>query len=216
MEDRRLVASVDAACARAVARAGAAVACRRGCTACCIGPFEISAADGWRLERGLRRLAAMDAPAARALRRRAGASWSRMRRSFPGEGGRLGGDEAARETFFEAFGEEPCPVLDPESGACLLYRWRPLACRVQGVPGRYGEVVVPACRLNFIGSAPAVAAAATVDVDPDDAEAAVLAGLEAAGAGVGDTIVAAAVRAPGGLRGGVDKDAEKENSSLRC
>ncbi len=48
-----LVQIVDAALAEATLKAGAWLACRPGCTDCCIGPFPISAADAARLRQGL-------------------------------------------------------------------------------------------------------------------------------------------------------------------
>lgn len=47
--------------------------------------------------------------------------------------------------------DESCPALEPDGG-CLLYRWRPLVCRTQGLPIRLreeGRTEVVACELNF-------------------------------------------------------------------
>lgn len=46
---------------------------------------------------------------------------------------------------------ESCPALEPDGG-CLLYRWRPLVCRTQGLPIRLrgeGTSELVACELNF-------------------------------------------------------------------
>lgn len=54
-QDRRLLASIDAAMAEAARRGG--VVCRLGCTECCRGEFELTALDVARLRAGLARLA---------------------------------------------------------------------------------------------------------------------------------------------------------------
>jgi len=65
-----LVQIVDSALAEAVAKAGAWLACRPGCTDCCIGSFPISDADAMRLRQGF---AELDAERAVHVRLRAAA-----------------------------------------------------------------------------------------------------------------------------------------------
>ena len=65
-----LVQIVDAALAEAVHKAGAWLACRPGCTDCCIGSFPISDGDASRLRLGL---AGLDPEHAARIRQRANA-----------------------------------------------------------------------------------------------------------------------------------------------
>jgi len=194
-QDDELVAAFDAAVSASVARAGDWVRCRIGCTECCVGPFDITALDAWRLRRGLRALAAADPGAAAAVRQRARRQWAALRRAFPGnrERGRLDDDEAAREAFFARFADLPCPALEEREGRCLVYPFRPLSCRSFGVPIGCGGAMLPPCRLNFVGAPAGAVEAATVDPDPHDREGVLLARLEEATGQGGDSIVAAAL-----------------------
>jgi Fe-S-cluster containining protein len=138
-EDSSFIALVDGAFLNAAARSGHHLLCRPGCTQCCIGVFPIGPADAARLEHGLRSLERQDPVRAERIRRRARVSWDRLAPEFPGDKvtGRLALSPNSGEpsSAFESFGnEEPCPVLDPESGTCDLYAARPHTCRIFGPP----------------------------------------------------------------------------------
>jgi Fe-S-cluster containining protein len=121
------------------------------------------------LEQGLEQLEKTDPERADRVRRRAAASWGRLAPAFPGDPvtGRLlldpnsGTSPPEPGPAFEAFGnDEPCPVLDPESGTCDLYAFRPHTCRIFGPP-----LAVPdgyaVCELCFTeANAEAITAAA--------------------------------------------------------
>ena len=211
LADRRLTASIDDAFARAASRAGAAVTCRAGCTACCIGPFDVSALDALRLRIGLGSLLRDERERGEAVMRRAAQAWERMRGAFPGRAPVLAEDDLRRERFFAAFAGEPCPALEPREGTCALYAYRPLSCRAEGLPARYGDTVVDACPLNFVGAPEKAGEEAAVDVDPGDLEGALLGAMAAGGLGYGDTVVAVALHPSASGLDGVDKLAEKEN-----
>src|SRR5437868_739592 len=118
--DRELVQIVDAALASSARRSGAWLACRPGCAQCCIGVFAISQLDAARLQQGLAELEQHDPERARRVRGRARAAVRRTRASFPGNA-RTGilAKGAKRDKNFEDYGnDEPCPVLDPETGTC--------------------------------------------------------------------------------------------------
>jgi len=193
--DDVLTEAFDAALAVGVRRAGRHLACRRGCTPCCVGSFDITALDAARLRRGLQELASAHPRVAAAVRRRAAEQWRTQRPAYPGgaAAGILAEDEVARERFFAAFADAPCPALDPHSGACVLYRFRPLSCRSYGLPVRCGGAVLEPCPLNFTRASAAEIAAAVVEPDPDDSESALLAALLAHDPSAGDTTVAAAL-----------------------
>jgi Fe-S-cluster containining protein len=192
--DRRLLAIIDAAMEDATARAGKHLACRTGCTECCIGPFPITQLDARRLREGLDRLAEVDAARAHAIVERARAAVAEMRATFPGdpETGVLDTDEAAEERFSTAFERMPCPALDPQSGACELYEARPISCRTYGPPVQIGDDALPPCRLCFTAATPDEIDRARVVIDPDGEEDRLLRDLERQGI-AGDTIVAFAL-----------------------
>jgi Fe-S-cluster containining protein len=186
--DEHLVLAYDEVIGEGERRAARHLACRVGCTACCIGPFDITVLDAARLTRGLARLASEVPSAARALRRRASEQWRSMVSGFPGDArtGVLAADEEARQTFFERFASAPCAVLDPSTGACSLYAWRPLSCRSFGLPVRLGGQTLPPCVLNFTEATAAEIEAATVEPDANDLEGGLLARCTA-----GDTVICA-------------------------
>ncbi|MFN0167268.1 MAG: YkgJ family cysteine cluster protein [Bryobacteraceae bacterium] len=165
--DRRLIQIVDAAMEEAVRRSGAWVACRPGCTQCCIGPFAINQLDARRLRAGLAELRATDPPRADHLERRANAFVARWSADFPGDPvtGLL-----ADEDFPDFAEDVPCPALDPEQGTCDLYEARPMTCRVFG-PAVLGEDgVVGACELCYVGADDRQIEACSVEVDPGRVE----------------------------------------------
>lgn len=191
--DERLVESFDAAIGEGERRAKRHLACRLGCTACCIGPFDIGALDAARLARGLVLLARDDPGAALAVRERARGQWRQMAGKFPGDvsTGTLAHDESRRVAFFDAFADVPCPALDPGSGACTLYQWRPLSCRSFGLPVRCGSQTLPPCSLNFTAATEEETSGALVEPDPGDREGELLAEAARCGTLAAETIVCA-------------------------
>jgi Fe-S-cluster containining protein len=175
-QDAALVAGYDAALADAARRCGPALRFD-GCPACCLGPFPISAADAWRLRRGLAALAAAEPERAAAVRLRARAAVEVFGDAYPGDraSGWLGPDEASEEAFAERFAPLRCPALEPDD-RCALYDSRPLACRSFGPPVRIAGADLPPCERCFGGGA-ALAESCRVELDPGDREAALLAAL---------------------------------------
>lgn len=170
--DRDLLAVVDSNLKIAARKAGAHLACRLGCTECCIGPFPINRLDAWRLQKGLRELEARAPDRAEAIRQRAAAAVRGFRADFPGDPatGRLSGDEADEDRFFEAQAAAPCPVLDTATGGCELYEHRPIFCRSYGPPVTVGGRAQPPCRLCFTTATPAQIEPCRVEPDPDRIE----------------------------------------------
>jgi Fe-S-cluster containining protein len=177
VDDRDLFQIVDAAMAEAARRAGMFLACRPGCTECCIGPFTITALDAERLRAGLARLDPDDPVRAGAIRERARNVVREISPYFPvdAQSGLLDADEGAEERFCRRFEALPCPVLDPASGLCDLYESRPVTCRTFGPPVRFGDEDMPPCRLCFTNAGPPEIEVCRVDVDPGDVEGALLA-----------------------------------------
>ena len=196
--DGELVQIIDAALADATRRSGDWLVCRKGCTQCCIGAFAINQLDAARLRAGLVELERHDPERAERIRRRARQSIERIAADFPGDPatGMLAEDINAEERFLDFANDEPCPVLEPETGACDLYASRPLTCRVFGPPVRSGpEGGLGVCELCFHGATPEEIAACEMEVDPDNLEPKLLHELERAAGVGGNTIVAFAVSA---------------------
>ena len=146
---RLLLERLDAWFAEAQARLGTAVPCRAGCTACCHGPFDISAADAALLREGLRRL---PAEARAEVRVRAELVLTRFRELAPDWGppwdpAALG--EEGFDAVAEAMAGVPCPLLG-DDGRCRVYAYRPLVCRMIGLPmlTDLGEALENACPIQ--------------------------------------------------------------------
>ncbi len=189
--DGRLVQIVDAAMAEAARSSGPWLVCRLGCTQCCIGPFPITRLDARRLRRGLADLEVTDPERARRVRARARDYIARVSWDFPGDP--LTGilDESDEgEKRLETFADhEPCPALDPETGACDLYSARPLTCRTFGPPMR-SDADLAVCELCFNGATDAEIESCAVDYDPDDLESALDQDLAQLDSATGRSIVA--------------------------
>ncbi|MGE5112397.1 MAG: YkgJ family cysteine cluster protein [Acidobacteriaceae bacterium] len=169
--DKRLVQIVDAALADTTRRSGKWLTCRPGCTQCCIGVFAISKLDALRLREGLRELQNENPARAMKVLERARASAERLAPGYPGNTrtGILGRDPRSQARFEDFANEEPCPVLDPETGLCDLYAARPITCRSFGPPVRtQGGLGV--CELCFQGASEEEIAACEMEVDPGNLE----------------------------------------------
>jgi len=189
--DQKLIQIVDAALADVTRRSGHWLACRPGCTQCCIGVFAINQLDAARLQRGLRKLEAEAPERGAAIRQRAREAVSRLSENFPGNPatGILGDSEECVEAFENFGNDEPCPALDPQSGLCELYDARPMTCRVFGPPVR-SEAGLGVCELCFQGASSEEIAECEMIPDPDRLEDDLLAGVEKKTGQHGDTIVA--------------------------
>lgn len=144
---------LDAALSRTAEQSGAQLACRPGCSQCCIGVFAISQFDAVTLRAGLD--AAPPEVAAR-IRQRASDSRQRLLAQFPGNPstGLLFTLPEHEEAFEDFANDEPCPVLDPVTGTCDLYASRPVQCRTFGPPVRDADDHLTVCELCFIDSPP--------------------------------------------------------------
>jgi Fe-S-cluster containining protein len=138
-----LIQIVDAGLAEASRKAGAWLACRPGCFECCLGPFSITTAEAELLREGL---AAIDPDRAARVRQRA--------RAYPADPSE----------------NEPCPALDPETGTCDLYEWRPVTCRTFGPPLHFRDEALAVCELCFDGATSEEIAACEVEIDAERPE----------------------------------------------
>jgi Fe-S-cluster containining protein len=144
--DAQLIQIVDAAFAQGALKSGPWVVCRAGCNDCCLGPFEITPLDAMRLAAGLSELQQSDPARAASLLDRA--------RAYPDD---------------ETDDDIPCPALDPQTGLCDLYAFRPITCRSFGPAVRIGNSI-GACDLCYHGASDEEIAACAVEVDPSQLE----------------------------------------------
>ncbi len=181
--DAQLVQIVDASLADAARRAGSFLACRIGCSECCHGAFAINALDAARLRAGMAALRTTNPALAAAIERRAHAWLAEHRSTFPGdaETGALGASAAHQAQFENFTNDAACPALDPVTGRCDVYQWRPMTCRVFGPPiraaGENGAEGLGHCELCFIGASESQVAACEMPV-PHSLEAELLDELE--------------------------------------
>src|SRR5579862_5199799 len=170
--DQELIQIVDAAMAEAVRKSGSWLACKPGCSQCCMGPFPISPLDAVRLRAGLAALEIQDPERSARVRRRAQSCAERISKEF--------GEDPIRSVLDaeDAFEEEPCPALDPQTGTCDLYAARPITCRMFGPAVRFGSDSLAVCELCYRGATDAEIVACEVEVNSDNLEAGLLREIE--------------------------------------
>lgn len=168
--DSLLVQIMTATFAEAAQRAGDRLVCRQGCTQCCHGVFALNQLDALRLRSGMKALHAAEPALAHEIEHRAQMWVVENEAGFPGDSktGLLGDSESDRERFEGFANEAPCPALDPETGRCDVYAWRPMTCRIFGPPVRMGDGGALAhCELCFKGASSDEVAACEMTVPFD-------------------------------------------------
>jgi Fe-S-cluster containining protein len=181
--------------------AGKRLVCLLGCTECCHGPFPITRLDADRLARGLEELSRShpDRAAEVACRARRAVALFRRDERFPGDATRgilADGDRAAEarlDELCERHASLPCPALDPATGACDLYAFRPISCRTFGPPVSLDGEKLPPCRLCFNGSSPEEVEGCRVEIRLAQIEAPLVRAAEDAAGLPGETLVAFAL-----------------------
>jgi Fe-S-cluster containining protein len=123
------------------ARHPGVIPCHRGCSDCCHGPFDVSAADTLLLKEGL---ATLPDTAREAVRVRGKLLLARMLKldpewSAPWDLRDIGADRF--DEISEELSEQPCPLLGKDGG-CTVYEYRPLICRIMGLPMMTAEGLV--------------------------------------------------------------------------
>lgn len=128
------------------------IQCQRGCCECCRSLFDITLVDAMLLKSGFDRLpdAVRDIIAARAQERLYGLRlvWPELEAPYflnhrP---------EADWQQLMPEDDETPCVLLG-DDGCCLLYHYRPMTCRLHGLPlvDPDGEIMHDEwCTLNFV------------------------------------------------------------------
>jgi Fe-S-cluster containining protein len=154
--------------------------------------FAINVLDVARLQAGMDELRATDPQKAEVVERRARAWIEEYGPEFPGDPatGVLGASEEDQARFEEFANDAPCPALNPESGLCDVYEWRPMTCRVFGPPVRVGGAALGCCELCFAGASDEQIAACEMKV-PYELEDRL---VEETGGETGETVVAFALK----------------------
>jgi len=128
-----LLASVDQWFAACVARAGSEITCKTGCSECCRAMFDITLLDALYLKTGFDRLdAGVKARVLHKVKKRLRhlqTLWPDFKAPYilnyrP---------EEEWEILMPDEDETPCPLLG-EDGTCLVYDFRPMTCRLHGLP----------------------------------------------------------------------------------
>ncbi|MGA7155561.1 MAG: YkgJ family cysteine cluster protein [Acidobacteriaceae bacterium] len=180
---------LDAALAHTTEESGLWLACRPGCHQCCVGVFAISQLDAENLRTGLN--AAPPEVAAR-IRNRIAEAQQRLHAEFPGDPntGLLFTAPEHKESFEDFANDEPCPILDPETGTCDLYASRPVTCRTFGPPMRDEEDHLTVCDLCFVDAPPEEVARCEMNQDWRPLEHTLIADAEERSGLHGSTIIA--------------------------
>ena len=151
-----LLAEVDSWFARCLAARPQAIACGAGCSECCRGLFDITLLDACYLKSGFDRL---EPQVQAAVRTKASARLHELQRLWPDFREPFALNYRPEEEWEALMPEEdetPCPLVDND-GRCILYEFRPMTCRLNGIPlvDHSGEVFFEEwCTLNFTGSDP--------------------------------------------------------------
>lgn len=127
------------------------IICGQGCSGCCRALFDITLLDAWHLQRGFQLLP----PATQAvIHGKARLRLAQMRRQWPEFAAPYllnYRPEADWEQLMPDEDETPCAFLD-DAGRCLVYDYRPMTCRLHGMPlvDLSGEVMYDEwCTENF-------------------------------------------------------------------
>jgi len=151
-----LLTEVDQWFHRCLARSGDRVHCSAGCSGCCRGLFDITLLDAALLKAGFDRLAG---GTRELVLDRCGERLAGMQRLWPDFAPPFilnYRPEEEWELLMPEDDETPCPLLGAD-GRCLVYGFRPMTCRLHGLPlvDLTGEVHHDEwCTRNFVGADP--------------------------------------------------------------
>jgi len=148
---QELLSEVDAWFSHCSLAAGTQISCQRGCSACCRGLFDITLLDARLVRQGFDGL---PAEVKQQVLLRAQQSIAGIRTFWPEFDHPYLFNDYPEEEWDLVMPEEdetPCPLLG-QDGLCLVYEYRPMTCRLNGIPmvDSSGEVLFDEwCSLNF-------------------------------------------------------------------
>ena len=151
-----LLRKVDRWFAACTGRHPSAISCRTGCSECCRALFDITLLDAWYLKHGFDRLDATTKADVLVTARERLVSLQRFWPDFDAPYLLNYRPEEEWKILMPDDDETPCPLLGAD-GRCLVYDYRPMTCRLHGLPlvDISGEVLHDEwCTLNFTGSNP--------------------------------------------------------------
>jgi Fe-S-cluster containining protein len=128
-----LLAGVDSWFARCQTAFPGEVRCGKGCSGCCRGLFDITLLDAWYLKVGFSRL---PDEVRRVVRERAGHRLEGLKSIWPELSPPFMLNcrpEEDWELLMPDDDESPCVLLG-DDGRCLVYEYRPMTCRLHGLP----------------------------------------------------------------------------------
>ncbi len=152
----KLLGEVDQWLASCVSNSGPEIACASGCAECCRGLFDITLLDACYLKSGFDGL---DAAVKDSILKKAQGRIQELRLLWPDLAPPYilnYRPEEEWEVLMPDDDETPCPLLDAD-GRCLVYAFRPMTCRLHGLPlvDINGEVLHDEwCTHNFLHSDP--------------------------------------------------------------
>ncbi len=122
--------------------------CAKGCTHCCIGPFSITLLDVEQIQAGLSHLSTA---ARQQIESTAQEQTNAIQHSasdlFQGSPFLDRLDYCHIDFLVEQFAHLPCPALHAD-GSCQIYAYRPLTCRMMGIPLEEKGEVQGACQVQ--------------------------------------------------------------------
>lgn len=157
----RLLTRVDNWFSGCIARSGEQIRCAAGCAECCRGLFDITLLDAALLKEGFDRLDAVVREQALTKCRERLSGLQRLWPDFAHPFILNYRPEDEWELLMPDDDETPCPLLG-EDGRCLVYGFRPMTCRLHGLPlvDLTGEVLHDEwCTLNYVNDDPLADAA---------------------------------------------------------
>lgn len=151
-----LLKQVDKWFAQCVKASPLSIACCQGCSSCCRGLFDITLLDAWYVRKGFDRLPfeVKEGVKRKSLKQIATLRtvWPEMTHPY------ILNTVQEREwdNLMPEDDETPCALLD-DTGMCLIYDYRPMTCRLHGIPmvDVTGELLHDEwCTKNFINQNP--------------------------------------------------------------
>lgn len=153
---RQLLAEIDVWFARCQEAYPQDISCGKGCSGCCRGLFDITMLDAFLLKSGFAQLGEATRAAIAAQAQKRLSSMQNLWPEFSHPFTLNHRQEQEIEALMATDNDTPCVLLDV-AGRCLLYDYRPMTCRLHGLPliDVSGEVMErDYCTMNFTGSDP--------------------------------------------------------------
>lgn len=148
----KLVAETDAVFSRVAAMYPDCVTCKSGCSDCCHATFDLSLVEAMYLNFRFQKSFDFGPQRSAILERAADTDrkLTRLKRDYFRELRDAGGSEDALNSILEEASRVRvrCPLLNDED-RCILYEYRPITCRLYGIPSVIGGKTHVCGKTNF-------------------------------------------------------------------